>query len=627
MSQISTSSLTGTFDLASLVPSLVAAKRAPETALMNRKAQADDTANAYQSLAKLLTVAKTAIASLATASNWSPLRATSSSAAVVASAAAGGVPSTLTFNVDRLATAESLYSSATYAGTAAPVMTANTKLLVASGGRAFGLGTLTGGAALPTGSHTIAVTQASAAATAVGSTPLGAGTVIDASNDTLDLQVNGVATSVTLAHGTYATATDLASAVGGALSGQGATASVSSGALKLATTREGSAASIQVVSGSALAALGLTAAGSPTTGTDGIVTVDGTATTVTSVEAGGSVVLGAPTGDVTATLSGGLRTGSLSARSVDVGDGSLGSVVAAINGAGSGVSASAVQVSPGNYRLQLTSATTGATGGSNLDLSLFQGTGGFALLTAGADAQITVSGAAPYTITSASNTFTGVMPGLSFTLQAGATGSVTVSSTQDTAALANNVSAAVTAVNNALTDIKNKTAYDATSGTSGLLSGDSTVQFLKSSLTDALMNPVAGGTPPIASLAGVTLAKDGTVTFDAAKFTTALQADPAGTQRLFTSMGTDSANPGVLERLNSVIDDATRLSTGSLVTAEQSQRDTSTRFKDQVDAMETAITTYEAGLRARFATMQSSLQTLQSQRSYLSTQIASLGGG
>lgn len=624
MTNISTSTVTGTVDLSSLIPALVAAKRSPETALSNRKVRADNTATAFQNLAKLLTAAKTAITSLSTASDWAPLRATSSSAAVVASAAAGGVPSTLTFNVDRQATAESVYSSSTYAGTASPVMVANSKLLVASGGRAFGLGTLTGGAALPTGAHTIAVTQASSSATATGSTPLGAGTVIDGSNDALDLSVNGVVTNVALAHGTYATAADLAAAVTTALAGQGATASVSSAALRLTTTREGSAATLEVVGGSALAALGLTVGG-PSAGTDGKVTVDGTETTVASVESGGSVVLAAPTGDVVATLSGGLRAGTISARSVDVGDGSLAAVVAAINGAGAGVSASAVQVSAGNYRLQLASATTGASGGSNLDLSLFQGTGGFAVLAAGADAQITVSGASPYTITSAGNTFTEVMPGLSFTLQAGATGSVTVSSSRDVSAIANDVSAAISAVNNALTDIKNKTAYDATTGNSGLLNGDGTVRSLRSALTNALINPVVGGTPAIATLAGVTLAKDGTVSFDAAKFTTAFQADPAGTQRLFTSMGTDSTNPGVLERLNSVIDDATRLSTGSLVTAEQSQRNSSDRFKAQVDAMETAITTYESGLRTRFATLQASLQNLQNQRSWLTSQIASLG--
>jgi len=45
---------------------------------------------------------------------------------------------------------------------------------------------------------------------------------------------------------------------------------------------------------------------------------------------------------------------------IDVGSGSLAEVVAAINGSDAGLRASAVQTSPGNYRLQVTSKTSGA---------------------------------------------------------------------------------------------------------------------------------------------------------------------------------------------------------------------------------------------------------------------------
>ena len=84
------------------------------------------------------------------------------------------------------------------------------------------------------------------------------------------------------------------------------------------------------------------------------------------------------------------RTSPSTARSSQpaaYGSGTLDEIAAAINAADTGVTAGTVQVTPGQYRLQLTSATAGAAGaftGRRLrDL------GGFGVVTAGADATIT----------------------------------------------------------------------------------------------------------------------------------------------------------------------------------------------------------------------------------------------
>ena len=66
--------------------------------------------------------------------------------------------------------------------------------------------------------------------------------------------------------------------------------------------------------------------------------------TFTSITPGQTVTLNAAAGTISATFSGGLRTGTLNAMNVSTGDGSLQTVVGAINGASTGVIASAVQV-------------------------------------------------------------------------------------------------------------------------------------------------------------------------------------------------------------------------------------------------------------------------------------------
>src|SRR5258705_1602549 len=131
--------------------------------------------------------------------------------------------------------------------------------------------------ALLIGAHAITVTQSSESATKLGDSGLATSTIIDGTNDTIQLSIDGNPYTLTLAHGTY-DATQLTAAVQDAADASGAplTASVdaATGKLLLATTEEGSAATLQLTRGNGLAALNLSTDGSPTTGVDGKVTVD-----------------------------------------------------------------------------------------------------------------------------------------------------------------------------------------------------------------------------------------------------------------------------------------------------------------------------------------------------------------
>jgi len=116
---------------------------------------------------------------------------------------------------------------------------------------------------------------------------------------------------------------------------------------------------------------------------------------------------------------------------IDTGDGTLDSLVSALNSANAGVSARTVKLDDGSFRLQVVSSTTGAA--SDFTLTNTDGTpilGGAAVI-AGRDASITVGSD---TVHSATNTFSGLVTGLDITLAAdtAAGTAVDITSARDT---------------------------------------------------------------------------------------------------------------------------------------------------------------------------------------------------
>src|SRR5205807_1970557 len=145
---------------------------------------------------------------------------------------------------------------------------------------------------------------------------------------------------------------------------------------------------------------------------------NGATVTVNDVQAGQVASLASDLGgSINVTMSGGLRAGTLSAKSVNVGDGSLQSVASAINGANMGVTATAVQTDSASYRLQLSSNSAGTANAMSIDMNQFTGVGSMTTLVQASDAQLTVgSGPGAYNVTASSNTISTLLPGVTLTL-------------------------------------------------------------------------------------------------------------------------------------------------------------------------------------------------------------------
>ncbi len=304
-------------------------------------------------------------------------------------------------------------------------------------------------------------------------------------------------------------------------------------------------------------------------------------------------------------------------------DGSLQSVVSAVNSSTAGVRAAAVQVSPGQYRLQLTSTTTGAA--STFTVNGLNGLGGTTVVADARDASIHVgSPTQGFDVTSSSNTFTGVSPGLTFTVsQAGATSTVTVGN--DEKSIGSAVSALVDAANAVLADITTQTAQGTLSSDGktrtgqGALATDTTVKNLTSAVLQAVTSAVGGVS---AATYGIQSTSDGKLTFDADTFAAAYGANPAGTQAALAPVG----GTGVAQRLAAVAQQASDPVTGTITTSIASQTSTVTQLNNQISDWDVRLAARQQTLQNQFNAMEVALQKLQSQSSWLSSQLNGLSG-
>lgn len=347
-------------------------------------------------------------------------------------------------------------------------------------------------------------------------------------------------------------------------------------------------------------------------------TVDRLATThqlgfATSAALTGVVVSGA---SVTITGSDGV------AHSVSTGGGTLQELVTAVNASTSttGVTATAVKVANGSYRLLAESTTSGTA--SSFTLTNADGTSllGGATVRAGADAQITLG--AGITATSTTNTFADLVPGVSVTLGATATvgSTATVTVARDASSVKASVSALVDQVNSLLTAIDTQSATKTATTPAGVLAGDSTARTLRS----ALLNTVFGDSSTASmSTLGIQTDKSGKLVFNAETFDKAYAADPAGVAARFTT-GATPATDGWAARVAAVAKSASDATTGTIASAIDGRTATIDRLSKSIADWDDRLEIRRTSLQRTYTALETALSNLQSQGNWLAGQIASL---
>ncbi|HSW62087.1 MAG TPA: flagellar filament capping protein FliD [Dissulfurispiraceae bacterium] len=314
------------------------------------------------------------------------------------------------------------------------------------------------------------------------------------------------------------------------------------------------------------------------------------------------------TGTIAVTVNGATRN-----ITIDDSNKTLQGVRDAINAADAGVKASIVQVSPGNYKMVLESASTGVaakmsidvTGatGDLADLAFNTGTLNMSQLQDGIDAQIDVNGLA---VTRPTNTISDVIDGVTLTLRKESATAVSMSVGKDTDALKAKVNAFVAAYNALNTQIKQlRGSKDA----KGALSGESVLLGLGNSIRGVTASTFAGN--QLANL-GISTDKNGVLSVDAAKLDAAITADSSAVVATLNAMGASLDST-----LKTYVD-------GILPGRQTGLQATVKNIQKQAEAMSRRLDQIEARLKKQYTALDQLLQQLQGQSDYVTEQLSQI---
>ena len=244
-----------------------------------------------------------------------------------------------------------------------------------------------------------------------------------------------------------------------------------------------------------------------------------------------------------------IQVGSSAAQTINISssDDTLSSLASAINSAGVGVTASVLTDTNGS-RLSLVSGTSGTGGDLTISSAVSDTTTSAALgyhtATPGANASLTVDGVA---ISSASNTVSTVIPGVTFQLLApspvtgGTAEQIQVQVLNNNSAVVGSVSQFVSDYNSVVSAIGTQET-NTSSGTPEPLFGTPTLTLLQEQLLGAINSTNTQGDIKNLTQLGVSVNDDGSLSLDTNALTTELNSDYSGVVSFFqnsNSWGTE----------------------------------------------------------------------------------------
>ena len=305
---------------------------------------------------------------------------------------------------------------------------------------------------------------------------------------------------------------------------------------------------------------------------------------------------------------------------------SLDDVATAVNNSAAGVSVLKIATgevdASGNalFRLQFSAGATGTAAGFTVsDATLTS-------IKPPTDAKVTLyaNTTAAQTITSATNTFTNLLPGVTVNVTAASIDPVTITVAKDTSRISAVASNLVSSLNGIFAAISTQSAVVNSTDSSGspkvsggIFTGEATVRDVNQNLVNAASMPVGSrGRSP--SEFGISIQKDGSFQFDAAKFTAALAADPVKTKVDFQELATRVAAAANL---------ASDKYNGTLTTDITGQQARSKDLADQISTWDQRLSDRQAALKQTYANLEVTLSTMQSQSAWLTSQLTGLSAG
>jgi flagellar hook-associated protein 2 len=324
-------------------------------------------------------------------------------------------------------------------------------------------------------------------------------------------------------------------------------------------------------------------------------------------------------GTGTAGPGGGSQIASRAGTQIAVADtDTLASLAAKINAANAGVTASIINdgstFSPN--RLLLTSSTSGSKGQFAVDdggLGL-----GFATQSQGQDALLKVAtsaSATPFLLTSSTNHFDSVLPGLNVDLNAVGDAPAQVSVVADASKISDLVSAFATNYNNLAKQLGPLTTYNTATNTPATLQGDGGALRLENALSDLVTNSFSGPAGnKVQSLTdlGITVAQDGTLQLDTTVLSQQLAANPGDVSNFFL----DSTN-GFASKLKNTVNSFNDSANGELTLESNALEASSTSIETRVAQLNSILADRQQTLMNTFIHLETVLSNLRTQQSAL----------
>ncbi|MCA9672422.1 MAG: flagellar filament capping protein FliD [Myxococcales bacterium] len=318
-----------------------------------------------------------------------------------------------------------------------------------------------------------------------------------------------------------------------------------------------------------------------------------------------------------------ITVGSAAAVDITIDDSTqtLEDVAAAINSSSAAVSANVIY-DGSNYRLVVQGDETGAA-----NAITFSESGTLALnldevaneRQAATDASVTFDG---ITVTSATNSLSGAIPGLTLEVYETTATPVTVTIDSDFDAVSDKVQSFVDDYNAVIEAINKQFSFSGEARTDTLM-GDASLRSAKRQLQQIVSTQVSGtgSTYDALSRVGVTTERDGTLSFSSSKLKEALAADFQGVSDLFALTDGDdqTANDGVAVTMARQIESMLRAPDGTLQVRKDGLGDSVSDIDDRISMLERRADSYEEGLVRQFTALEQLMSGIQNQGNFLAS--------
>jgi flagellar hook-associated protein 2 len=325
--------------------------------------------------------------------------------------------------------------------------------------------------------------------------------------------------------------------------------------------------------------------------------------------------------------------------SIVAGQDSLDAIKTKINAANAGVTASVLTDASGS-KLVLTSTATGAksavritatdddgvntdaTGLSALAFNPPAAGGQMSQTQAAANAAATINGLA---VSSATNTLSGVIGGVTLNLNKETTSAVTVNVSLDTGSIKQAITGFAKAYSDINGYITTQTKYDATTKKAAALQGDRATLTLQSNLR-ALFTDSSSASTVYSRLSdiGLEIQTDGSMKVNDTKLSAALANNPAEVAKLFSSTtNVDTNEQGFAVRAKALA--ASLISSnGAITTRTQGLRDSITRNQKQQEQLQARVEMMQQRLTKQYSALDTAISQINTTNSALTQSLTAL---